>query len=187
LLDFENGKEKRLAFFLRETEEVFSRKKELSQLSLSNLKRLKERYLSLFEVETMQHLQSLNKNSFKLYYEKRPGCLNRLVKEVRQAKIEYSTMFNDHEFFFMVKLLQVIEQFCENVISFLCNPFNKRYISDLNDKYTYKSIVSQTWLLQLSIWAEEASQLFGFRNKMSLFFKDDPAIQRISSMLLKRM
>lgn len=66
-------------------------------------------------------------------------------------------MFNDHEFFFMVKLLQVIEQFCDNVIDFLCNRENKKYIFELNDKYTYKSIVSQTWLLQLSIWAEEAS------------------------------
>jgi hypothetical protein len=89
---------------------------------------------------------------------------------VRQAKIDYSTGFDDHEFFFKVKVLQVIEQFCENVIHFLCNPLNKRYISDLNDKYTYKSIVSQTWLLQLSLWAEEATQCFGFRNKMSLFF-----------------
>jgi hypothetical protein len=56
-------------------------------------------------------------------------------------------MFNDHEFFFMVKLLQVIEQFCDNVIDFLCNTQNKKYISDLNDKYTYKYIVSETWLL----------------------------------------
>ena len=60
LLDFKNGKEKRLAFFLRETEEVFSRKKELSQLSLQHLKRLEEKYISLFKVQTMQHLQALN-------------------------------------------------------------------------------------------------------------------------------
>ena len=48
MLDFENGREKRLAFFLRETEEVFSRKKELSQLSLQNLKRLQDKYMTLF-------------------------------------------------------------------------------------------------------------------------------------------
>lgn len=118
----------------------------------------------------MQHLQALNKNSFKLYYENRPGCLNRLVREVRQAKIDYSTGLSPHEFFFKLKVLQVIEQFCENVINFLCLDSNKKYISELNDRYTYKSIVSQTWLLQLSIWAEEATQLFDFGNRMSLFF-----------------
>ena len=89
----------------------------------------------------MQHLQALNTNSFKLYYEKRPGCLNRLIREVSYAKQQQVSTFSDFEFYFHVKLMQVTEQFCKNVITFLCNPLNKRYIADLNDKYTFKSIV----------------------------------------------
>ncbi len=102
-LQFDTGKEKRLAFFLRETEEVFVKSKELSKLNLDEIKRLKDKYLSLFYVLTLQHLQALNQNSFKLYYEKRPGCLDRLVKEVRNAKANYS--FSDYEFFFKLKFL----------------------------------------------------------------------------------
>ena len=132
---------------MRETEDVFARSKELDQYELDHVKKLKDKYISLFEIITMQHLHNLNQNSFKLYYEKRPGCLDRLVKEVRQAKNAYATKLDDFEFFFKLKGLQSIEQFCQNIISFLCNPFNKKYIQELTDKYTYKSIVSQTWLL----------------------------------------
>ena len=44
--------------------------------------------------------------------------------------------------FFSIKKLQVIEKFCKNVIESLCDPQNKKYISELSDKYTYKSIIS---------------------------------------------
>jgi hypothetical protein len=36
----------------------------------------------------------------------------------------------------------------------LCEPSSKKYISELSDKYTYKSIVSQVWVLQLTLLAE---------------------------------
>ena len=57
----------------------------------------------------MQHLLALNQNSFKLYYEKRPGCLDRLVKEVRYAKNAYVAKLEDFEFYFKLKALQCIE------------------------------------------------------------------------------
>ena len=37
----------------------------------------------------------------------------------------------------MIKKLQVVEDFCKNVIEILCEPSNKKYISELSDKYTY--------------------------------------------------
>jgi hypothetical protein len=82
----------------------------------------------------------LTPNSFKLLYSKRPGCLDRLVKQVRLTTngLEFSV----DEFFFNIKKLQVVEKFCKNVIDMLCEPSNKKYIADLSDKYTYKSIIS---------------------------------------------
>ena len=47
--------------------------------------------------------------------------------------------------------------------------------------------MSQTWLLQLSIWAEEAKQHFDFKKKMFIFFKDNHEVQKIAEMLQLRM
>ena len=44
--------------------------------------------------------------------------------------------FGNEELFFMIKKLQVVEDFCKNVIEILCEPSNKKYISELSDKYT---------------------------------------------------
>lgn len=48
------------------------------------------------------------------------------------------------------------------MIEVLCEPTNKKYISDLSDKYTYKSIVSQVWVLQQTLLAEQAQVLYEF-------------------------
>ena len=85
-------------------------------------------------------------------YDNRPGCLDRLVKQVRESTSKLE--FDDHEMFFSIKKLQVIEKFCKNVIESLCDPQNKKYISELSDKYTYKSIISQVSVLTLTLFAE---------------------------------
>lgn len=46
-----------------------------------------------------------------------------------------------------MKKLQVIEQFCKNVIDYLCLKSTREMISEMSDKYTLRSIVSQVWVL----------------------------------------
>jgi hypothetical protein len=77
----------------------------------------------------LQHLANLTSNSFTLLYSKRPGCLDRLIKQVRTTATTLE--FSSDEFFFSIKKLQVIEQFCKNVIDALCEAQNKKYIADL--------------------------------------------------------
>lgn len=82
--------------------------------------------------------------------------------------------FGLDEFFFHIKKLQVVEQFCKNVIDVLCEPSLKQYIKELSDKYTYKSIVSQIWVLQLTLLCEQAQVLYEFVEKGSVLKGPDP-------------
>lgn len=81
----------------------------------------------------------------------------------------------------------MIEQFCKNVIDLLCDPINKKFIAEINDKYTYKSIVQQTWVLQLNLWADEAQQLFDFMQSMSIHVKNDRELEDIFNTFLIRV
>ena len=37
------------------------------------------------------------------------------------------------------------------MIDLLCEEWSKKFIAELQDKYTYKSIVSQVWVLQVML------------------------------------
>ena len=50
----------------------------------------------------------------------------------------------------------MVEQFCKNVIDLLCEEWSKKFIAELQDKYTYKSIVSQVWVLQVMLLVQQA-------------------------------
>lgn len=143
-----------------------------SNLTLQELKEMKGQYISLFSVLSLQHLFNLSQNAFKILYSKRPGCLDRLVKQVRLTITVLE--FGDDEFFFKIKKLQVVDQFCKNVIEVLCEPQNKKYIADLSDKYTYKSIVSQVWVLQQTLLAEQAQVLYEYTGMGFVMKVDNP-------------
>jgi hypothetical protein len=136
--------ERRLCFFLNEMEDAISKYVDLKDnapnLCVAELASLKRQHISLFSVLSLQHLSSLTKDAFVLLYKKRPGCLDRLVKQVRVTTTNLE--FGLDEFFFQTKKLQVVEKFCKNVIDMLCEPQNKKNIAELSDKQTYKSIVS---------------------------------------------
>lgn len=55
----------------------------------------------------------------------------------------------------------------------LCDVQNKKYISELQDKYTYKSIVSQVWVLQLTLLCEQAQVLYDYVEKGSVYKTPD--------------
>ena len=102
----------------------------------------------------------MSQNAFRLLYCNRPGCLDRLVKEVRHSTS--SLEFDDHEMYFSIKKLQVIEKFCKNVIDFLCEETTVKHIRELSDKYTYKSIISQVSVLTLTLFARQAQVLYDY-------------------------
>ena len=64
-----------------------------------------------------------------------------------------------------MKKLQVVEQFCKNVIEYLCHETTRECISELSDKQTLRSIVSQVWVLQMTLFTEQAQILYEFVEK----------------------
>lgn len=58
---------------------------------MAQLAQMKRRHASLFNVLSMQCLTQLTSTAFVQLYAKRPGCLDRLVKQVRVtiAKMEF--------------------------------------------------------------------------------------------------
>ena len=116
-----------------------------SNLSIKELSNMKKQHISLFSVLSLQHLNGLSADAFQKLYENRPGCLDRLIKQVQQTTSIWN--FGFEEFFFNVKKLQVVEQFCKNVIDYLCKKTTRDMISEMSDKYTLRSIVSQIWVL----------------------------------------
>jgi hypothetical protein len=67
-------------------------------LCVAELASLKRQHISLFSVLSLQHLSGLTKDAFVLLYKKRPGCLDRLVKQVRVTTTNLE--FGLDEFFF---------------------------------------------------------------------------------------
>lgn len=133
-LQFEpKSSERRMCFFLNEMEDALFKYWELKEnaqhLSITELDAMKKAYNSLFSVLSLQQLAGLTPTAFRHLYQKRPGCLDRLVKQVKVTTT--SLEFGLDEFFFHIKKLQVVEVFCKNVIDMLCDPNNKKYISEL--------------------------------------------------------
>lgn len=76
-----------MCFFLNEMEDALSKYWELKDnaqnLSIDELSQMKKAYISIFGILSLQQLAGLTPTAFTLLYQKRPGCLDRLVKQVK--------------------------------------------------------------------------------------------------------
>lgn len=169
---FEHGVERRLCYFLNEMELTLSKFKELKDntqhLSVPEIKQMRRDNISLFPILCLQSLSNLSTVAFRRLYSTRPGCLNRLVQQVRVV-FQNQLEFADDEFYLRCKKQQVVEQFCKNVIDLLCEERSKKFIAELQDKYTYKAIVSQVWVLQMTLLVQQAHVWSGFSKKGHIF------------------
>ena len=74
---------------------------------MPEVRAMKAQYISLFEVLCIQNLSNLTQTAFRRLYSNRPGCLDRLVSQVRtllSLKIE----FTQDEFFLKVRKFLVV-------------------------------------------------------------------------------